>query len=148
MVKTLSIRHMLVANHRSYIDIVAILSQVPCSFLAKAELLKWPVFGPAAKHGGTIFVDRDNADSRYDSRSQIAAVLEKGVSVVVFPEGTTSAGPGLLDFRKGVFHIAAERALRITPVMILYTDPSTAWTGTRDIHPAFFTGFSGNPSFG
>ena len=136
---------LLIANHRSYIDIVAILSQLPCSFLAKAELRKWPVFGPAAKYGGTIFVDRDNAGSRYESRSQIAAVLAKGVSVVVFPEGTTSAGPGLLDFRRGVFHIAAEKSLRITPVMILYQNPAAAWTGTATFVPHFLTIF-GQPT--
>lgn len=132
---------LLTANHRSYIDIVAILSQMPCSFLAKVELLKWPVFGPAAKQGGTIFVDRDSAGSRFESRSQIAAVLARGVSVVVFPEGTTSAGPGLLEFRKGVFHIAAEKTFRVTPVMILYDDPSAAWVGTATFVPHFLTVF-------
>ena len=117
---------LLVANHRSYIDIVAILSKLPCSFLAKVELLKWPVFGPAAKFGGTIFVDRDSTESRHESRSQLAAKMARGVSIVVFPEGTTYGGPGLLAFHKGVFHIAAEKSFRVTPVMILYEDPSAA----------------------
>ncbi len=118
-----------VANHRSYIDIVAILKRVPVAFLAKAELARWPLFGAAARYGNAVFVQRDNRASRRESREALKKILDAGVSVVVFAEGTTFEGPGILEFRRGMFHLAAEAGIPVVPVAVDYADSRDAWVG-------------------
>lgn len=132
---------LLVANHRSYIDIVAILSTLPSSFLAKAELRKWPVFGKAAHMGNTVFVDRKDPRSRLESRTRIRRRIREGIAVVVFPEGTTFEGPGLLPFHAGIFRLAAESDIPVIPVAVGYTNPAAAWTGDATFVPHFMKTF-------
>ncbi|MBM4371498.1 MAG: 1-acyl-sn-glycerol-3-phosphate acyltransferase [Deltaproteobacteria bacterium] len=119
----------IVANHRSYIDICALLSEVPASFTAKAEVARWPFMGYAASVGGTIFVDRKDAKSRDRTRQIVRERLDQGVCMVVFPEGTSSAGPGVLDFRPGIFRLAAEGGFPVLPVAIWYEAREDAWVG-------------------
>lgn len=133
---------MIVANHRSYLDIVVILAHVDAAFLAKAELRRWPVFGYAAQKGNTVFVDRSDRISRKASRAAILERLNQGVSVVVFPEGTTSAGPGLLPFKNGIFHMVSEQAIPVVPAAVLYPDRSVAWIGDDTFVPHFLRIFS------
>ena len=109
---------LVVSNHRSYLDIVVILSQMDAAFLA--ELKAWPIFGYAAQKGNTVFVDRGDTESRARARQALADRISQGVSVVVFPEGTTFKGPGLLPFKNGIFHMAAERGIPVVPVTIIY----------------------------
>ncbi|RJO63488.1 MAG: 1-acyl-sn-glycerol-3-phosphate acyltransferase [Myxococcales bacterium] len=132
---------LLVANHRSYIDIVAVLSQVPCTMLAKAEVGRWPFIGWAARLGNTVFVSRDDRTSRKLARASIAELMRQGLSTVVFPEGTTSAGPGCLPFRPGVFHLAAENGIPVVPVAIEYADPEDCWVGDDTFIRHFFDRF-------
>ncbi|WP_027362459.1 lysophospholipid acyltransferase family protein [Desulfospira joergensenii] len=128
---------LVVSNHRSYLDIVVILSHIESTFLAKAELRKWPVFGYAAMKGNTVFVDRADPKSREISRRQLAERLDQGISVVVFPEGTTHEGPGLLEFKKGIFHMAAKKGIPVVPVAILYENRAAAWVGEDSFIPHF-----------
>lgn len=120
---------LVVANHRSYIDLCATMSLFPLSFTAKAELEKWPLMGWAARAGGTVFVDRSSPESRDRTRTVIRERLDRGLSMVVFPEGTTFEGPGLLEFRPGVFRLAVEGGFPIVPAAIWYEDMENAWVG-------------------
>lgn len=109
---------LVVSNHRSYLDIVVILSHLNAVFLAKKELKSWPIFSLAAKRGNTVLVDRSSAESRATARQALAERLAQGISVVVFPEGTT-AGPGILPFKNGIFHLAATKDIPVVPVALL-----------------------------
>jgi len=121
---------LLVANHRSYIDVGLILKEIPLNFLGKAEVARWPMMGLAATLGGTIFVDREDEKSRRGSRKTITERLKRDrVSIVVFPEGTTDAGPGIRPFRMGIFATAAGHDLPVAPVAIEYQDRADAWVG-------------------
>jgi 1-acyl-sn-glycerol-3-phosphate acyltransferase len=120
-------RVLLLANHRSYLDIVALLAQVPCAFLAKSEVGEWPLFGAAARHQGTVFVQRKDKASRRAARAGAAAVLTRGLPFAAFPEGTTFRGPGALPFFPGLFDVAAEQGVPVVPVAIEYGDPADAW---------------------
>ncbi len=132
---------MLLSNHRSYIDIVAILSTFPCAVLAKAEVGRWPFVGWATKVGNTIFVDREDRSSRSSSRRKLAELLQQSSSVTVFPEGTTSAGPGILSMKKGMFHLAAESGFSIVPTAVYYDNPNDAWVGNATFLGHFFSCF-------
>ena len=92
----------LVANHLSYLDILALAASAPCVFVAKREVRGWPVFGWFARLAGTIFVDRNR---RTDSSRTIAAMRSaatRGVLVVLFPEGTSSNGADVLPFKSSL----------------------------------------------
>lgn len=120
---------LIVANHRSYLDICATMAQMPVSFTAKAELERWPIMGRAARTGGTVFVDRSSPESRDRTRRIIRERLDMGLSMAVFPEGTTFEGPGLLEFRPGIFRLAAEGNIPIVPAAIWYEERENAWVG-------------------
>jgi 1-acyl-sn-glycerol-3-phosphate acyltransferase len=118
---------LLVANHRSYIDITVLGAQQPSVFVAKSELAGWPLLGRAARAGATIFVQREDERSRRRTREAMADVLRAGVVVVNFAEGTTSRPPTLRPLRPGGFRLAAELGLPVVPVALHYDDPDDAW---------------------
>ena len=136
---------LVISNHRSYLDILVILAQVEAAFLAKAELKAWPVFGRAAQKGNTVFVDRSSPESRKKARQAIAKRINQGISVVVFPEGTTSKGPGVLPFKAGIFHMAAGKGIPIVPVSIVYDNADAAWVGDDFFIPHFLSLFKKTP---
>jgi 1-acyl-sn-glycerol-3-phosphate acyltransferase len=133
--------HLLLANHRSYVDILAILSQHPCAFLAKIEVGEWPLLGTAAKLAGTVFVKRECAESRKLARESALALLERGVAFAAFPEGTTFRGPGVLPFFPGLFRLAEQYGVPVVPVAVEYADPADAWVGDEAFLPHFLTAF-------
>ncbi|MCB9488635.1 MAG: 1-acyl-sn-glycerol-3-phosphate acyltransferase [Deltaproteobacteria bacterium] len=121
---------LLVANHRSYMDITAMYSLLPLSFMAKVEVSRWPFIGFITRLGPTIFVDRDKTESRKTSRENLRRmIVENGLPAVVFPEGTSFEGPGILPFRPGSFFMAREAEIPVVPVAVHYEDVDDAWVG-------------------
>jgi len=118
---------LLLGNHRSYIDILAVLAVAPCGFLAKAEIGRWPLFGAAARLHPTVFVDRDDRDSRKRAREGALAILQRGLPFAAFPEGTTCRGPGVLPFFPGLFRVAEQYDFPVVPFAIEYEDRGDAW---------------------
>ena len=98
-----------VSNHLSYLDIPVIGSVLPASFVAKAEVASWPVFGFLAKLQQTAFISRSRSAVQRE-KGNLAAFLEQGKSLVIFPEGTSSDGSKVLPFRSSLFGIALEAA--------------------------------------
>lgn len=90
-----------VANHISWLDIVAISSVLPVSFVAKAELRRWPVIGLLTRWTGAAFVRRGGVAGLAETLGEVEALLHRGRSVVLFPEGTTTRGESV-----GRFHAA------------------------------------------
>jgi len=132
---------LLLANHRSYLDIPLLLSQVPCAFLAKEEIAGWPLFGAAARLAHTVFVRRDCGESRRASRLAARERLRAGLAFAAFPEGTTSRGPGLLPFFPGLFRVAEQEDVPVVPVAIDYVEPDDAWVGDDPFLPHFLRRF-------
>jgi len=129
---------LLLANHRSYVDIAALLAQRPCAFLAKAEIEEWPLLGAAARATHTVFVRREDKASRRAARAGALALLQRGVAFAAFPEGTTSRGPGALPFFPGLFELAAEQRIPVVPVAIEYGNRDDAWVGDDGFIPHFW----------
>lgn len=122
----------IVANHQSYLDIIALAALKPVTFLAKQEVARWPLIGFAARMAGVVFVDRASHTSRADALVEIADRLTNGISVVVFPEGTTTPGPSVKPFRPGIFRFCQERSLAVVPVAIRYEDNRFCFVGTDE----------------
>jgi 1-acyl-sn-glycerol-3-phosphate acyltransferase len=134
---------LIVANHRSYIDIAVIAVQTPCSFLAKKEVARWPLVGYGARRfANIVFVERNSLASRGQSMLAMRAILRAGVSVTLFPEGTTSRGPGVLPFQPGMFRLAAREGFPVVPAALAYRDPSDAWVGEDTFVGHFLKTFS------
>jgi 1-acyl-sn-glycerol-3-phosphate acyltransferase len=110
-----------ISNHTSYLDIPGVCLTVPTQIrpLAKKELKKIPIFGWIVKPA-CIIVDRSSNESRRKSMDHLKEVLKRGISILIFPEGTQnrSAEP-LAPFYDGAFRIAIETQQPILPLVIL-----------------------------
>lgn len=118
-----------VANHRSYLDAAVVLKYVFASIVAKAEVGNWPFVGWAIRLSYTVLIKRDDKTSRQHTREQVQRLMEHGYSVIIFPEGTTFEGPGILNFRPGPFQIAENGQFPMVPIAIEYSLKEDAWVG-------------------
>lgn len=143
---------MLVANHGSWVDIVALGAVAEVAFIAKSEVRTWPVFGHLARLQRSVFVEREVRRSTGAQISDVARRLERGEIVVLFPEGTTSDGNRVLEFKSSLLGAAAATTARheggvvLQPVAIAYTRiqglpmgrrhrPLAAWPGDVELAP-------------
>ncbi len=110
----------LVANHASYLDGVALCAVLPAefSFVAKRELAAQRIAGRFLRKIGACFVERFDPQRSTEDAERLAAVLQGGQSLVFFPEGTLTRETGLLPFRLGAFVLAARAAVPLLPVAI------------------------------
>lgn len=131
----------IMANHRSYVDVALTPSQIPFVIVAKKSVRSWPLVGLGADAIRTIWVNRESKDSRAETRASMRDRLENGGSVLVFPEGTTEKGPGLLDLKPGMFHVCADGGFPIHPMAIEYEDQDIAWVGDDLFIPHFIKHF-------
>lgn len=120
---------LLVANHISWLDIYAINAMVPTNFVAKSDVLRWPLIGWLSRQAETIFLDRGSRTAVMRAKEQLVSELRQGSCIGVFPEGTTTRGRGVLPFHSALFQSAIDAAVPVTPIVIRYTDgqgqPST-----------------------
>lgn len=131
-----------VGNHIAYIDPVVVLMHVDAKVVAKAEISSWPLVGYGASMVGTIFVKREQKNSREEAARSIREALESQNSILVFPEGTTTAGPGTLPFRPRSFDAAFLAGIPVQPIAISYDSPVVAYIGNDTFIPHFFRLFS------
>ena len=140
---------MFISNHVSYIDITVLGSLVTASFVAKAEISKWPLFGLLARLQRTVFIERIGSKAARH-RDEISERLDRRDNLILFPEGTSDDGNGVLPFKSALFGVAerdaAERSLTLQPVSIAYTRldgmplgralrPNFAWYGDMTLLP-------------
>jgi 1-acyl-sn-glycerol-3-phosphate acyltransferase len=111
--------HVLCANHASIIDILALVRIVPppFRFVAKHELVSWPIIGWALRPAGQIIVDRADHAKSLESIARAAARRIRG-QVIFFVEGTRSRSGELQPFKKGAFHFAINNGVPILPTAI------------------------------
>jgi 1-acyl-sn-glycerol-3-phosphate acyltransferase len=138
-----------VSNHTSYIDITVFGALIPGSFVAKAEVAKWPLYGWLAKLQRTVFVDRKR-NTAHLQRDQLQQRLAAGDNLILFPEGTSNDGNRVLPFRSALLSVAEasspEAPLVIQPVSVAYVAlngipmghglrPLVAWYGDMTLGP-------------
>jgi 1-acyl-sn-glycerol-3-phosphate acyltransferase len=111
---------LLVANHLSYLDIMILSAITPCVFVAKREIERWPIFGFMSQMAGTIFLDRERrAETRF-AQGEMERHLSEGLTVVLFPEATSSDGSSVLPFRSALFQAAVNTDVPISAARISY----------------------------
>jgi 1-acyl-sn-glycerol-3-phosphate acyltransferase len=117
----------LVANHVSWFDVLALAAALPGRYLfvAKRELEKIPLFSHAARSCGHIFIDRRDRSSAVESLETARERLdEENPTIIMFPEGTRSPTGALQPFKKGAFVLAIQTGVDIVPAAI---------SGSRDV---------------
>lgn len=139
------------ANHVSNLDPPALLPRIPgrTSAFVKSSLMKVPVFGYALRLGEFVPVERDGSIiGAQESVTAARRVLEKGVHITTFVEGTRSRDGRMLPFKKGPFYLAMQTAAPCIPVSIYGTETMMAkgkqriYPGTAHIvfHPPIYPG--------
>jgi 1-acyl-sn-glycerol-3-phosphate acyltransferase len=115
------IPQVIASNHVSWFDVFAIAGtlHVPFHFVAKKELLRIPLFGPAMQAAGHVIIDRSNRERAIESlREAGERIRHTPAAVVIFPEGTRSRTGRLMPFKKGAFLLAAESGVAIVPAAV------------------------------
>jgi lyso-ornithine lipid O-acyltransferase len=112
---------LIASNHLSYLDILLYGATVPCVFVAKIEVRAWPLLGWLAALGGTVFIDRKSTASAAEAAERIENLLAAGVLVLVFPEGTSSDGAGVLRFHTSLFEPAMRVGAPVSAAAIGYS---------------------------
>jgi 1-acyl-sn-glycerol-3-phosphate acyltransferase len=109
-----------VFNHQSGIDPILLCALLRGGFtgVAKREVRRHPVLGPAFAFAGTVFVDRDDRAQAVGALEEAVATLRSGVAVAIAPEGTRSRGAALGPFKKGAFRLALAAGVPIVPIVI------------------------------
>lgn len=140
-------RFFLVTNHLSYVDIFVLSSLLDCTYVAKADVGGWPVIGALARTVGTVFIDR----TRRRDLLRVNRLLDRewawGGSLVVFAEGTSSAGEAVLPLKPGLLEFAARNRVPVHYAVLRYrtgprdaaAEESVCWWGEMP----FFTHFTG-----
>lgn len=118
-----------VANHASYLDGIVLKGALPgrFSFVIAKEFSGLPFVGLLLRRIGSEFVDRFNRHTGAMDARRLMKAADSGQALVLFPEGTFTAQPGLGKFHTGAFVIAARAALPVVPIVI---------KGTRNILPS------------
>jgi 1-acyl-sn-glycerol-3-phosphate acyltransferase len=133
-----------VANHSSWLDIVALGAVLPGCFVAKAEIARWPGINLVAAAGRTIFVSRRHRAAGRE-RNAMQERLEAGDNLILFPEGTTSDGARVMPFHPTFLALAGDASRPIVQAVTIVYDrmdglpicrrnrPLVAWYGDMDI---------------
>jgi 1-acyl-sn-glycerol-3-phosphate acyltransferase len=133
-----------IANHCSWIDIVALGSVLPGCFVAKGAIAHWPVISWIAKLGRTVFVSRERGSVQRE-RNALSARLAAGDNIILFPEGTTSDGSRILKFSPAFLILADDPAKPCVQLVTIVYDgleglpvrkrdrPAISWYGDMDL---------------
>jgi 1-acyl-sn-glycerol-3-phosphate acyltransferase len=112
---------LVVANHQSALDIGVMLSLFQGVLLSRHDVADWPLLGRLAKHGDTIFVDREDRRSGAAALREIRRRAKEGRTVVAFPEGGTFPGDAVHEFHPGAFAAVQSLDVPIVPVGLAYS---------------------------
>lgn len=126
---------LIVGNHVSWLDIVAILATHPARFVSKAEVAQWPIVGGMVVLAGTILLERARRRDAMRVMGLLTQTLQDGGTAAAFPEGTTGDGHALLHFHANLLQSAIDADVPVQPVALRYSDahhtisPAAAYVG-------------------
>ena len=124
---------LIVSNHLGYLDVLVHGSLFSLRFAPKAEIRKWPFFGPLTALGCPVWIDRKNPRMSAIYAEEFSATMKHGISMLVYPEGTSTDGKhGMLGFKSTPFASALSCSGKILPTLIFYhtrgeSDFNAAW---------------------
>lgn len=130
------------ANHASWLDILMLAGASGASFVSKAEVADWPLFGWLAGLHDTVFVARDQRRAVQNQADALRRALAAGRSIALFPEGTTDGGHQILPFRASLLSALFPPipGVKVQPVAIDYGDAvhDIEWVGSESARSNVF----------
>jgi len=112
--------YLIVSNHISWLDIFVINSACPVAFVAKHSISKWPIISWFVKASETIFIDRKRISKIKEITKEVENFLQNKGSICIFPEGTSSDGSQLLNFKSNLLQTAINKNISVLPIAIQY----------------------------
>jgi lyso-ornithine lipid O-acyltransferase len=109
-----------VSNHISWLDIIVLGQFAPAHFVAKSDVLAWPIIGYLARQGGTIFVRRGDKQQVKAIAEALVWLLKQSSTVIAFPEGTTTKGDMVLPFHASLLQAALLTKVSVQPIALRY----------------------------
>lgn len=125
--------YLIASNHLSYVDIIAIATQLDGVFIAKNEVLGWPLLGAIIKGFDALFVDREDPKDLIRVNREMSRLFKSGKGIVFFPEGTSTSGRDVLPFQPPLFHSAAAAGHPVHYLTIFYKTPRSAPPASRSV---------------
>lgn len=113
-------RFILIANHPSAFEDIGIPALFDVVSLAKVQVQDWFVVGRISKAAGTLYVDRDDAESRQQVIDVMVAAVEAGQNIALYPEGGCKGRRLFTEFKSGAFEVAMRTGVPILPVFLHY----------------------------
>ena len=113
-------RGLIVSNHLSYIDIMVMGAATRQVFLSKSEVQGWPLIGLLTKYAGTLYIDRGKRSEVAQQEDAFKDVIDQGLEMTVFLEGTSSDGRSVLPFRSSLLQPAVKNNWPVTPAYLKY----------------------------
>jgi len=110
----------LVSNHVSWLDIIVIGQYLPAYFVAKSDILNWPVIGYLSRQAGTVFIRRGDKKHILETAEKMVWLLKQNSNIIAFPEGTTTNGEEVLGFHASLFQPALLTRAIVQPIAIQY----------------------------
>jgi 1-acyl-sn-glycerol-3-phosphate acyltransferase len=120
---------LLVANHVSWLDVLAISALRPSVFVCKSEIAAWPALGWLLGRADTIFLRRGSAVAASQAVVVASHKLSSGFSVAVFPEGTSTEGDEVLPFSAALFQAAVDAGSPVQPLALNYSSRAAVYAG-------------------
>lgn len=130
---------LIVANHVSWLDIMAINAVAPSRFVSKAEVGRWPVVGMMVTLAGTLYIERSRPRDAKRVLELLANTLREGRTAAVFPEGTTSEGHSVMPFHANLLQAVIDADVPVQPVALRYRDathavsPAASYAGEKTL---------------
>ncbi|WP_245716952.1 lysophospholipid acyltransferase family protein [Nocardia mikamii] len=124
---------LVVAGHVGWADVLALAAVSPMGFVARGDLVSWPVLGQLARLMRVIPIDRERLRQLPEVIAAMSARLAAGERVGMFPEGTTWCGRAHGRLRPALFQAAVDTATPVQPIRLRYLDP----TGETSTVPGF-----------
>ncbi len=131
---------LIVGNHQGYLDILSHASIFKIRFAPKIEMKRWPVLGYMTSLNRPVWIDRTSRQKSREAAEQMMESLRHHVSMLVYPEGTSTDGKhGLLPFKSTPFEAAAAVGLPIQPTLLFFESTPVseplAWYGDARLLP-------------
>ncbi|MCA9681932.1 MAG: 1-acyl-sn-glycerol-3-phosphate acyltransferase [Myxococcales bacterium] len=127
----------MVCNHVSWQDPILIADVVPAVPVAKSEVSGRPLVGDLARGLGVLLIERGSAHSCAQVLLRARTLLDRGASILTFPEGTTTHGDDILPFHRGMFGLARLMGLPVIPIALRYRSPDASWVGDANFLPHY-----------
>lgn len=122
--------YILIANHPSAFEDIGIPAMFPVTSLAKAEVKNWFIFGRISAAAGTLYVKREERESRHAALAAMIDCIGRGHKLAIYPEGGCHGRRLFTRFQRGAFAAAITSGVPIVPVFIHYeAQDSFEWQG-------------------